>query len=76
MANDGLRTICLAYKDYVYSSPQSENQIQIDKEPDWEDEDNIISDLTCLCVVGIEDPVRPEVSFHIKFLYIYSVSLS
>lgn len=71
MANDGLRTICLAYKDYVYSSPQSENQIQIDKEPEWEDEDNIISDLTCLCVVGIEDPVRPEVSFHTNFLYIY-----
>lgn len=70
MANDGLRTICLAYKDYVYS-PQSENQIQIDKEPNWEEEDNIISDLTCLCIVGIEDPVRPEVSFPTNFLYIY-----
>jgi len=32
-------------------------------EPDWEDEDNIVSELTCIAVVGIEDPVRPEVSF-------------
>lgn len=61
MASEGLRTIALAYKDYVYS-PQSANQTQIDKEPNWEEEDNIISDLTCLCIVGIEDPVRSEVS--------------
>ena len=32
-------------------------------EPDWEDEDSIVSDLTCIAVVGIEDPVRPEVGF-------------
>jgi Ca2+ transporting ATPase len=30
-------------------------------EPDWEDEDSIVKNLTCLCVVDIEDPVRPEV---------------
>ncbi|CAI5767181.1 plasma membrane calcium-transporting ATPase 2 isoform X1 [Podarcis lilfordi] len=50
MACDGLRTICVAYRDFP-SSP----------EPDWEDENDILSDLTCICVVGIEDPVRPEV---------------
>lgn len=61
MASEGLRTIALAYKDYAYTT-QSANQIQIDCEPNWEDEDSIISDLTCLCVVGIEDPVRSEVS--------------
>lgn len=61
MASDGLRTIALAYKDYMYSA-QSANQVQIEKEPTWEEEDLIISDLTCVCVVGIEDPVRPEVS--------------
>ena len=32
-------------------------------QPDWEDEDEIVSELTCVAVVGIEDPVRPEVSF-------------
>ncbi|XP_068450002.1 plasma membrane calcium-transporting ATPase 1-like [Clinocottus analis] len=48
MALDGLRTICLAYKDFT-------------EEPDWEDETSVLSDLTCIAVVGIEDPVRPEV---------------
>ena len=32
-------------------------------EPNWEDEDSIIRNLTCLCIVGIEDPVRPEVCY-------------
>jgi len=31
-------------------------------EPNWEDEEEIVTRLTCLCIVGIEDPVRPEVS--------------
>ncbi|XP_060937495.1 plasma membrane calcium-transporting ATPase 1 isoform X1 [Limanda limanda] len=51
MASEGLRTICLAFRDF----PASEG------EPDWENENDILSGLTCLCVVGIEDPVRPEV---------------
>ncbi|EHB13882.1 Plasma membrane calcium-transporting ATPase 2 [Heterocephalus glaber] len=50
MACDGLRTICVAYRDFP-SNP----------EPDWDNENDILSDLTCICVVGIEDPVRPEV---------------
>jgi len=32
----------------------------MDIEPDWDNEEKIISNLVCLCVVGIEDPVRPE----------------
>lgn len=51
MACDGLRTICVAYRDF-----------SADPEPNWEDENNILSDLTAICVVGIEDPVRQEVS--------------
>ncbi|XP_043374626.1 plasma membrane calcium-transporting ATPase 2 isoform X4 [Dermochelys coriacea] len=50
MACDGLRTICIAYRDFS-SNP----------EPDWDSENDILTDLTCICVVGIEDPVRPEV---------------
>lgn len=50
MACDGLRTICIAYRDFN-SNP----------EPDWDSENDILTDLTCICVVGIEDPVRPEV---------------
>lgn len=51
MASEGLRTICLAYRDF----PASEG------EPDWDSEGHILSGLTCIAVVGIEDPVRPEV---------------
>uniref|UniRef100_A0AC35F978 Plasma membrane calcium ATPase n=1 Tax=Panagrolaimus sp. PS1159 TaxID=55785 RepID=A0AC35F978_9BILA len=28
---------------------------------DWENEEGVYSDLTCLVIVGIQDPVRPEV---------------
>ncbi|KAM8976279.1 plasma membrane calcium-transporting ATPase 4 isoform 2-T2 [Pelodytes ibericus] len=50
MACEGLRTICLAYRDFPAGA-----------EPDWDNEAEILSDLTCITVVGIEDPVRPEV---------------
>ncbi|KAM7054952.1 plasma membrane calcium-transporting ATPase 4 isoform 1-T4 [Molossus nigricans] len=49
MASEGLRTICLAYRDFN------------DVEPPWDNESEILTELTCIAVVGIEDPVRPEV---------------
>ena len=51
MANQALRTICVAYKD-LDTAPE-----------DWEDEEAVLRQLTCICVVGIEDPVRDEVSY-------------
>lgn len=36
-------------------------QVHIDNDPDWEDEEKIMDNMTCICIVGIEDPVRPEV---------------
>uniref|UniRef100_A0A8C5BMB6 Calcium-transporting ATPase n=1 Tax=Gadus morhua TaxID=8049 RepID=A0A8C5BMB6_GADMO len=50
MACEGLRTICVAYRDFP-ASP----------EPLWDEEDLILNDLIAVSVVGIEDPVRPEV---------------
>uniref|UniRef100_A0A671PTB0 Calcium-transporting ATPase n=1 Tax=Sinocyclocheilus anshuiensis TaxID=1608454 RepID=A0A671PTB0_9TELE len=50
MACDGLRTICIAYRE-----------LPADPMPDWDNETDIVSNLTCITVVGIEDPVRPEV---------------
>ncbi|XP_041429102.1 plasma membrane calcium-transporting ATPase 3 isoform X5 [Xenopus laevis] len=50
MACDGLRTICIAYRDFP-GVP----------EPEWDNENEIVGDLTCIGIVGIEDPVRPEV---------------
>ncbi|CAF3326610.1 unnamed protein product [Rotaria socialis] len=49
MASNGLRTICVAYKHLG-------KEVQ-----DWDDDDKIINDLTCIAIVGIEDPVRKEV---------------
>ena len=43
-----------------------ESQVRYDSEPNWDDEDKIISNLTSICIVGIEDPVRPEVPDAIK----------
>ncbi|XP_071059309.1 plasma membrane calcium-transporting ATPase 3-like isoform X4 [Pseudochaenichthys georgianus] len=51
MACDGLRTICVAYRDFPAEAG----------EPNWENENEILNELTCIVVVGIEDPVRPEV---------------
>lgn len=31
-------------------------------EPDWDKEDEVVAQLVCIAVVGIEDPVRPEVA--------------
>lgn len=45
----------------LYSGTAGPNEEHMDVEPNWDEEDNIIANLTCLCVVGIEDPVRPEV---------------
>ncbi|XP_055000229.1 plasma membrane calcium-transporting ATPase 4 isoform X5 [Sorex araneus] len=49
MACEGLRTICIAYRDFNGA------------EPLWDNEPEILTELTCIAVVGIEDPVRPEV---------------
>nr|ACC43965.1 plasma membrane calcium-dependent ATPase [Philodina roseola] len=49
MANDGLRTICVCYRDLGKD------------QQNWDDEEKIIKDLICIGIVGIEDPVRPEV---------------
>ncbi|XP_037680924.1 plasma membrane calcium-transporting ATPase 4 isoform X1 [Choloepus didactylus] len=49
MACEGLRTICMAYREFN------------DAEPVWDNEGDILTELTCIAVVGIEDPVRPEV---------------
>jgi len=63
MARDGLRTISLAYRDFVPGKAEK-NQVHYDPgtEPNFETmgEDNVIANMTCFCIVGIEDPVRDE----------------
>uniref|UniRef100_A0A0N5B1V3 Calcium-transporting ATPase n=1 Tax=Strongyloides papillosus TaxID=174720 RepID=A0A0N5B1V3_STREA len=60
MASDGLRTIGLAYKDYK-EVKNKENEIAFDGDINWDDEDAVIKGLTLVGIVGIQDPVRPEV---------------
>lgn len=50
-ADDALRTIGLAYRHFSAEDAPS----------DWDDETAVISGLTLIGIVGIEDPVRPEV---------------
>ncbi|TYZ58351.1 hypothetical protein PybrP1_000823 [[Pythium] brassicae (nom. inval.)] len=50
-ASQGYRTLCMAYRDIEAPSEEINN---------WADED-IETNLTCIAIVGIEDPVRPEV---------------
>ncbi|VDD74998.1 unnamed protein product [Mesocestoides corti] len=69
MASNGLRTIAIAYKNYVGSgvTPESnEFPMPSGKRQDLDDENGLICDLTCLAIVGIEDPVRPEVPAAIR----------
>ncbi|GAB9465607.1 Calcium-translocating p-type atpase, pmca-type [Globisporangium polare] len=55
-ASQGYRTLCLSYRDVECSS---------DEISKWSDED-VETDLTCIGIVGIEDPVRKEVPDAIK----------
>ncbi|KAG7375894.1 hypothetical protein PHYPSEUDO_014908 [Phytophthora pseudosyringae] len=50
-ASQGYRTLCLSYCDL---------EVPAEELSKWADED-VEKDLTCVAVVGIEDPVRPEV---------------
>jgi P-type Ca2+ transporter type 2B len=63
MASDGLRTICLAYKDYVAEGKMvaAPNQVTYANagDIDWDNEDSIVDDLTVIAIIGIQDPVRP-----------------
>ncbi|KAI6238552.1 ATPase and Haloacid dehalogenase hydrolase domain containing protein [Aphelenchoides fujianensis] len=66
MAENGLRTICVAYKDYVRASvrPAEETEQSIgdgDDAVNWADEQSVASGFVGLCICGIQDPVREEV---------------
>jgi Ca2+ transporting ATPase len=58
-ASQGFRTLCLSYRDVDCSAED------ISK---WNDDD-IEKDLTCIAIVGIEDPVRKEVPEAIRICH-------
>jgi len=67
MGSNGLRTMCIAYKEFVpkslkpKNSPSLSNIEYYDKTPDWNNESFLINYMTSVCILGIEDPVRIEV---------------
>ncbi|KAI0981353.1 hypothetical protein GJ496_004465 [Pomphorhynchus laevis] len=60
MACDGLRTICIAFKDFA-KGPADPYVVSFDTAPNWDEEDEIVKDLVLIAICGIEDPVREEV---------------
>ena len=52
---------CFIYIDYRDFPSDSSLSGEISSVIDWDNEDEIVSDLTCIGIVGIQDPVRPEV---------------
>uniref|UniRef100_A0A1I7TQB9 Calcium-transporting ATPase n=1 Tax=Caenorhabditis tropicalis TaxID=1561998 RepID=A0A1I7TQB9_9PELO len=62
MASDGLRTIGLAFKDLVPSGTKKhEYEEEYEGDIDWENEEKVREGQTVIAVMGIQDPVRPEV---------------
>ncbi|UYV61053.1 PMCA [Cordylochernes scorpioides] len=51
----GLRTIGLAYKDYVSNSQGQLGQVHMQEEPDWTMKESIVTDMTFVALFGIED---------------------
>ncbi|CAH8541801.1 unnamed protein product [Heterobilharzia americana] len=67
MAGEGLRTIGVAYKKItVATNSKGPNDSIVQSEPNWDDEDHMLEGLTLLGIIGIEDPVRPEVPAAIR----------
>ena len=57
MATNGLRTICVAYKDYVLAEHKEKNKgdENLPDKLDWDGEEaKITNGLTCICICGIQ----------------------
>jgi P-type Ca2+ transporter type 2B len=57
MAAAGLRTIGLAYKDFITDHP-AENEVPFQENVDWNNEQILREGLTMIAILGIQDPVR------------------
>ncbi|KAF7637879.1 Calcium-transporting ATPase [Meloidogyne graminicola] len=61
MASDGLRTIAIAYKDFDIDRGNNESSSKEISSINWDDEEYLKEGLTLIAILGIQDPVRPEV---------------
>jgi len=51
----------LSFSVHADNASSREASVSESGEPDWNNEDDIIEHLVCIAIVGIEDPLRPEV---------------
>ncbi|CAB3406611.1 unnamed protein product [Caenorhabditis bovis] len=62
MASDGLRTIGLAFKDMVPAGTKANDfEEEYSGDIDWDNEEKVREGMTVIAIMGIQDPVRPEV---------------
>jgi Ca2+ transporting ATPase len=67
-ADEGYRTLCLAYRDFYLSevTPPIGTVLSEEESKSKFNQDLCESRMTMICITGIEDPVRPEVVSAIK----------
>uniref|UniRef100_F1KRY9 Calcium-transporting ATPase n=1 Tax=Ascaris suum TaxID=6253 RepID=F1KRY9_ASCSU len=65
MAENGLRIICIGYKDYIRTSARDTKFTEIpfdnDSDIEWDNEKEVSNNIVGIALCGIQDPVRPEV---------------
>ncbi|KAL5002357.1 hypothetical protein BDV10DRAFT_191568 [Aspergillus recurvatus] len=74
-AKKSLRTIGLVYKDFSAPAWPPVEAVRVQDDPDSADFDTIFHDMTWLGVVGIQDPLRPEVPAAIERCHVAGVQV-
>ncbi|KAL4873475.1 hypothetical protein BDV12DRAFT_79122 [Aspergillus spectabilis] len=74
-AKKSLRTIGLIYKDFSTSSWPPVEALRMQDDPESADFDSIFCDMTYLGVMGIQDPLRPEVPAAIQKCHLAGVQV-
>ncbi|RDW86358.1 putative calcium-translocating P-type ATPase(PMCA-type) [Aspergillus mulundensis] len=74
-AKKSLRTIGLVYKDFSTPSWPPVEAARVQDDPDSADFDSIFRDMTWLGVMGIQDPLRPEVPAAIQRCHVAGVQV-
>ncbi|KAL4754042.1 hypothetical protein BDW72DRAFT_167261 [Aspergillus terricola var. indicus] len=74
-AKKSLRTIGLVYKDFFAPTWPPPEAVRVQDDPDSVDFDTIFHDMTWLGVMGIQDPLRPEVPAAIERCHVAGVQV-
>ena len=74
-AKKSLRTIGLVYKDFSAPTWPPPEAVRVQDDPDSAEFDTIFHDMTWLGVMGIQDPLRPEVPAAIERCHVAGVQV-